>query len=118
MKRFILLIVLIAPGFLMAQTNDYQLWENAYYQVVKNGATIYYTDVNALDFEYSEATFNKSKANMLEKDGIVKVEFLHFNHTIRVYHFDFIELETIKNFVLNERKNIEVMNRVEYPIEG
>lgn len=114
MKQFILILALTLPGFIMAQLSEDQLWENARYQVVKNGATIYYTDVNVIDSEYDEQMLLRVKSQMFLKDGIVKVDFLHFNQTIRVYHYDFIELETIKNFVLEERKDIEVMNRFVY----
>lgn len=114
MKKIILILALVAPGFLMAQMSEDQLWENARYQVVHDGAAVYYTDVNVLSSAFSEDMLEYVKAQMFLKEGIVKVDFLHSNQTIRVHHFDFIELETIKNFVLVERTDIEVMNRVEY----
>lgn len=114
MKKLILILALAVPGFLMAQMSEDQLWENAKYQVVHDGATVFYTDVNVLNSDFSETTLEDLKASMFQKEGIVRVEFQNLNRTIRVYHFDYIELETVKDFVLAERREIEVMNRVEY----
>ena len=114
MKKLILILALAFPGMLMAQMSESQLWENARYQSVTNGVQIYYTDVNAVGPEFDEEMMDHVKVTMFLKDGIVKVELLHFNQTIRVYHYDFIELETVKNFVLELRHDIEVMNRAEY----
>ena len=116
MKKLILILALAVPGFLMAQMNPDQLWENAHYQVLHNGATLFYTDVNVIDSEFEEAELDQMKEDMFTKEGIVKVEFLHFKQTVRVYHFDYIELETVKNFVLMQRRDIEVMNRIEFDI--
>lgn len=118
MKKFIILLVFAVPCFAMAQLNEDQLWENARYEVATNGAQIYYTDinVNSVNSDFSKEMLERIKATMFGKEGIVKVEFLHFNQTIRVYHFDYIELETVKSFVLQEREDIEVMNRVEFAL--
>ena len=114
MKKLILVLALAVPGFLMAQMNEDQLWENAVYQVIHDGATVFYTDVNVLNSDFSESMLEDIKAKMFQKEGIVKVEFQNSNRTIRVYHFDYIELETVKNFVLAEKREIDVMNRVEF----
>lgn len=114
MKKLILIFALAFPGMLMAQMSEDQLWENAKYQSVANGVQVYYTDVNAVGPEFDEEMMDHIKSTIFLKDGIVKVEFLHLNQTIRVYHYDFIELETVKGFVLELREDIEVMNRAEY----
>lgn len=116
MKQFILIAALVLPGMLFAQMTEDEKWENARYEVAKNGVVLYYTDIN-VDREtssFSEKSFDQIKENMMAKEGIVKVEFVHFNQTIRAYHFDFVDQQTIKDFVLMERKDIEVMNRKEY----
>ena len=114
MKKLILIFALVFPAMLMAQMSESQLWENARYQAVTNGVPVYYTDVNAIGPEFDEEMMEHVKSTAFLKDVIVKVEFLHFNQTIRVYHYDFIELETVKGFVLESREDIEVMNRAEY----
>lgn len=114
MKKLILILAIAFPTVLMAQMSEDQLWENAKYQSVTNGVPVYYTDVNAVGPEFDEEMMEHVKSTMFLKDGIVKVEFLHFNQTIRVYHYDFIELETVKSFVLELRHDIEVMNRAEH----
>lgn len=114
MKKLILILVMAFPGMLMAQLSEGQLWEHAQYESVENGVPVYYTDVNAIGPEFDEEMMDHVKSTMFLKDGIVKIEFLHMNQTIRVYHYDFIELETVKNFVLELRHDIDVMNRVEY----
>lgn len=114
MKKLILILAIVLPGMLMAQMSEGQLWENAKYQSVTNGVTVYYTDVNAIGPEFDEEMMDHVKSTMFLKDGIVKIEFLHFNQTIRVYHYDFIEVETVKSFVLDLREDIEVMNRAEF----
>ncbi len=117
MKKLIILFAIVVPVFAMAQMSENQLWENARYQVVKKGATVLYTDVNAINSEFSEELLDQVKANMFQKEGIVKVKLMNSNRTIRVYHFDYIELETIKDFVLAERSEIEVMNQVPYNMD-
>lgn len=114
MKKLILILALAFPGMLLAQMSESQLWEHARYEAVENGVPVYYTDVNAIGTGFDEEMMDHVKSTMFLKDGIVKVDFLHSNYTIRVYHYDFIELETVKNFVLELRDDIEVMNREEY----
>lgn len=116
MKKLIILLAVILPGMAMAQMNEAQMWENARYNVLQKGAVLMYTDVNAIDSEFAEQQLETIKANMFKKEGIVKVEFLSLNKTIRVYHYDYIELETVKSFVLSERRGIEVMNQVVYDL--
>ena len=101
----------------MAQMNESQLWENAQYQVIKHGASVLYTDVNTNNTEFSEDLLAQLKTTMFQKEGIVKVEFRNMSRTIRVYHFDYIEQETVKSFILAERRDIEVMNQVEYTFD-
>jgi hypothetical protein len=114
MKKVILFLALIAPSFLIAQIDESKIWEKAVFEVNHNNATIYYTDVNSLDGPFNEEILDDLEAAMLRKEGIVKVEFAHVGHAIRVYHFDYIELETIKYFVLKHTQEIEVMTRKEY----
>lgn len=114
MKKFIILLAIVVPGFVMAQMSENQLWENARYQVVQNGESILYTDVDTKNAAFSEEMLDQLKENMFRKEGIVKVELRNSNKTIRVYHFEYIELETVKGFVLAERRDIEVLNQVEY----
>lgn len=116
MKKVILFLALIAPTLLMAQVNESKIWENAVFQVNHNNATIYYTDVNSTDGPFDEGILDEVKSAMLRKEGIVKVEFTHVGHAIRVYHFDYIELETIKYFVLKHTNEIELMTRKEYTL--
>jgi hypothetical protein len=108
------MLALIFPGLLMAQMSESQLWENAKYKSVVEGVQVYYTDVNAIDHEFDEEVKDHVRTIAFQKDGIVKVEFLHESFTIRVYHYDFIDLETVKGFVLSLREDIEVMNRKEF----
>jgi len=113
MKQFILVLIAVLPGMVMAQSTESQKWENARYELLNNGTTVYYTDINVdnENTQFSEQSFEQIKANMLEKEGVVKVEILHFSQTIRAYHYDFVDQQTIKDFVLAERRDIEVMNQ-------
>ena len=117
MKKVILFLALLAPCFLMAQVEESKIWEKAVFEVNHNNATIYYTDVNSTDGPFNEEILEELKPVMLRKEGIVKVEFAHVGHAIRVYHFDYIELETIKYFVLKHTQEIEVMTRKEFLFE-
>lgn len=114
MKNLILSIAFALPLVSFAQLSEEQLWENANYEVVRNGASVFYTDVNATQTPYTDKDFNRIKAKMFQKEGIVRVDFLKENRTIRVYHFDYVDLETVKSFVLREKTDIEVANRVAY----
>ncbi|NVK65419.1 MAG: hypothetical protein HWE22_12580 [Flavobacteriales bacterium] len=118
MKQFIIVLAIVLPGIVVAQSSESQKWENARYEMVNKGTTVYYTDIN-VDNEtsaFSEKSFDEIKANMLQKEGVVKVEITHFNQTIRTYHYDFVDTQTIKDFVLEKRRDIEVMNRKVYTL--
>ena len=51
---------------------------------------------------------------LLEKEGIFDVELLNDRKTIRVDHLSYIEVETIKAFILPYRAEIEIEEKVPY----
>lgn len=116
MKKFILSLAFAIPLISFGQMSEEQIWENANYQVIKTGAFLYYTDINTTDEAFAPVKFNRIKSNMLNKEGIARVELVKDNKTIRVYHFDYVDLETLKSFVIHETLKIEVTEKVLYLI--
>ena len=114
MKAFIITLVLLISGFVSAQVNEDKIWEQAVYEVRTNGTPFYYTDVNVRETPFTKTNFALIKENMLSKEGIARVELLDHARVLRVYHFEYIEPEGIKSFILTENPDIEVMNRVPY----
>lgn len=114
MKALIITLALIIPGIASAQINEDKIWEQAVHEVITNGTPFFYTDVNVIETPYTKSDFRVIKEAMLQKEGIARVELIDYDRVIRVYHFGFIEPEGIKSFVIHEKLDIELQNRVPY----
>jgi hypothetical protein len=79
--------------------------EQARFEISKKESTGFYTDItflaNPLDFKQ----FILISEAMYEKEGIFNVELIKDNYTLRVYHLNYIENITIKEFIFPYRTN-------------
>ncbi|UKN01149.1 hypothetical protein K6119_15575 [Paracrocinitomix mangrovi] len=92
-------------------TDEDKAFEKAYYEVKQNGETAFTIDVEFKDVPFDVAKFRMIKDQMLLKEGIFKVELIKDNKTIRVCHLSFIEVETIKSFIIPYRQDFDTTEK-------
>lgn len=99
MKLIFSLLILSLPIFAFGQNKEDLQYEAAVYQI-NLGQSASTSDIDIIDNQLDKSTFMQMKQNLLKKEGIFKVELVNDEKTIRVYHFDYIDLEGIKELVL------------------
>jgi hypothetical protein len=115
MKQLIILSLIALPTLVFAQVDESKLWEEAMHEVSHNGQLAFYSDVVITDSEpFNREDMVAIRHKMYQKEGIFKVELIDHNRIVRVYHYDFIELETIKNFAFEVKREIEVRDRITF----
>lgn len=111
MKLHIIAILAFIPFISDAQVDEDKLWENARYQVSTDKHKIYYTDVNNAEGAFTESDLQLLKQAMFQKEGIVRIELIDLDRTFRIFYFEYIEIEIIKDFVLPIEENVEFMEK-------
>jgi hypothetical protein len=79
--------------------------EQARFEIHKKGAAGSYTDITFLANPLDYKQFILISEAMYEKEGIFNVELIKDNYTLRVYHLNYIENITIKEFIFPYRTN-------------
>lgn len=116
MNKYIIAILLCLPLLTFAQVDEDKIWENARFEATQNLHTIYYTDVNNAQGTFNYDELIELKDQMFEKEGIVRIELLDLDRTFRIYHLEYIEVETIKLYVLPIESGVEIMERKRFRI--
>ena len=97
MKILIILIICVAPLFAFAQSPSAE-YEKAYFEVTKNGASAFYTEIHCSSGPFNKEHFYSLKETMEQKDGVFLISYLEEGKTIRIAHLSFVDPETIKSF--------------------
>ena len=113
MKAFFLLIALLA-SFISFSQSESQKYEDAYFQVQHKNESAFLTTIKSPNLAFTKAEFREIKDTMLKKEGIFKVEIVENDFVINVYHLSYIEVETIKFFVLPIKSNISLEEKVPF----
>lgn len=103
-------------SFLIAQQTSGQRWEKALYEVKENGQTLLVTELIADNHSFDKEHLYLLKDIFLQKEGVVEFEVVD-PKTIRVYHFDYIEVEILKQLMSTHDDNFSYSDAKQLSLE-
>ena len=107
MKFIITLSIILSTSCLFSQVKtEAQRWENARFLVVKQNQEAFKTIIKSKGATFTKEEFKSIQSNSLLKEGIFDVKILENNQAIEIYYISFIEIETIKSFVLPIKSDV------------
>jgi hypothetical protein len=116
MRYIIILLLAILPLASFSQSYEANKLENAIFQIQQNGRQANTTIVTGVDSKFDVKEFELIREDMLEKDEIFKVELIHEEKSIKVYHFTDIDVDGLKHFIIPHKRDVHFEESVSYTL--
>lgn len=109
MKLFTILLFSFAMNYSWGQLSSSQRWEKAQFESKIQGKKVFQTTF-ILQEDLNEEETTQLQRIMFDKEGIVDVERIK-PKVITVSHVDFVDFQTIKDFILQFRQEFSSKER-------
>jgi len=116
MKYTIIILLTILPLVSFSQSYEANKLENAIFQIQQNGRLANTTIVTGVDSKFTVKEFDLIRKDMLEKEEIFKIELIHDEKSIKVYHFTNIDVDGLKYFIIPHKLNVHFEESVSYTL--